>query len=71
VKERLSTGRELCKLHADQVWSIGIVGFGISVYGIYLAGNGLRNVPARVYNSARMRTATARAYVRPLAPSPR
>ena len=54
--ERARIGQELYKLHADQVWSIGIVGFGLTNYGIYLASNKLRNVPARVVNSLQVKT---------------
>jgi peptide/nickel transport system substrate-binding protein len=49
--ERVRIGKELYKLHADQVWSIGIVGFGLAIGGVYLTSNKLRNVPARVVNS--------------------
>jgi peptide/nickel transport system substrate-binding protein len=54
--ERARIGQELYKLHADQVWSIGLVGFGLSNYGIYLASNKLRNVPARVVSSLQVKT---------------
>jgi peptide/nickel transport system substrate-binding protein len=54
--ERIRIGKELYKMHADQVWSIGLVGFGISIYGVYLANNKLRNVPARVLNTTLMKT---------------
>jgi peptide/nickel transport system substrate-binding protein len=53
--ERRRIGKELYKLHADQVWSIGIVGFGLAQYGVYLASNKLRNVPKRVINSLQTR----------------
>jgi peptide/nickel transport system substrate-binding protein len=54
--ERIRIGRELYKLHADQVWSIGLVGFGIAINGVYLASNKLKNVPARVMNSLQVKT---------------
>lgn len=54
--ERVRLGKELYKLHADQVWSIGLVGFGISVYGVYLASNKLHNVPARIVNTQLAKT---------------
>ena len=44
--ERVETGRELYRRHADQVWSIGVVGFGLSLSGLYLAKDDLRNVPS-------------------------
>jgi peptide/nickel transport system substrate-binding protein len=43
--DRVKIGTELFELHADQVWSIGVVGFGLAINGMYLAKNGLRNVP--------------------------
>ena len=58
--ERARIGQELYKLHADQVWSIGIVGFGLTNYGIYLASNKLRNIPARVVNSLQVRPTPTR-----------
>lgn len=50
-EERVQLGKELFKMHADQVWSIGVVGFGLSMYGIYVANNQLGNVPARILNT--------------------
>jgi peptide/nickel transport system substrate-binding protein len=54
--ERVRIGKKLYQMHADQVWSIGIVGFGLAVNGVYLASNKLRNVPARVVNSLQMKS---------------
>jgi peptide/nickel transport system substrate-binding protein len=54
--ERVRIGKELFRMHADQVWSIGIAGFGLAVNGVYLTSNGLRNVPARVVNSLQMKS---------------
>ncbi|HEU5475932.1 MAG TPA: ABC transporter substrate-binding protein [Actinophytocola sp.] len=54
--ERIRIGKEIYKLHADQVWSIGLVGFGLSANGVYLTSNKLRNVPARVVNSQTMKS---------------
>jgi len=56
--ERVRIGKELYKMHADQVWSIGMVGFGVASNGIYLTNNKLRNVPARVVNSLQMKSDT-------------
>lgn len=54
--ERVRIGQELYRLHADQVWSIGIVGFGLSIYGIYTASDKLGNVPARMLNTSHQKT---------------
>jgi peptide/nickel transport system substrate-binding protein len=56
VEERTRAGKELYRLHADQVWSIGVVGFGLPIYGIYCASNRLRNVPGRVLNTLQQKT---------------
>jgi peptide/nickel transport system substrate-binding protein len=55
-KERVRIGKKLYQMHADQVWSIGIVGFGLAVNGVYLTSNKLGNVPARVVNSLQMKS---------------
>lgn len=55
-EERVRIGKELYKMHADQVWSIGIVGFGLATQGVYLTNGKLRNVPARVVNSLQMKS---------------
>jgi peptide/nickel transport system substrate-binding protein len=49
--ERAKLGKEIFKLHADQVWSIGIFGFGLMLVGLYIANNKLTNVPDRIVNS--------------------
>jgi peptide/nickel transport system substrate-binding protein len=54
--QRTPLGKEIYKLHADQVWSIGVYGFGLMVAGIYQASNNLSNVPARVINSLSEKT---------------
>jgi peptide/nickel transport system substrate-binding protein len=54
--ERVRLGKKLYMMHADQVWSIGIVGFGLAVNGVYLTSNRLGNVPARVVNSLQMKS---------------
>ncbi|HVQ92580.1 MAG TPA: ABC transporter substrate-binding protein [Mycobacteriales bacterium] len=53
---RTRLGKQLYKLHADQVWSIGVVGFGLSLYGIYTASTKLGNVPAGMLNTNRQKT---------------
>lgn len=52
--DRIAIGKQLYEMHADQVWSAGIVGFGLSVYGVYLASNKLRNVPASIRSSEQL-----------------
>jgi peptide/nickel transport system substrate-binding protein len=49
--ERIEIGQELYRIHADQVWTIGICGFGLAIYGLYVANERLANVPARVLNN--------------------
>lgn len=55
-EERVRIGQELFKLHADQVWSIGVLGFGLGIYGIYTASDRLGNVPARMRNTLHQKT---------------
>jgi peptide/nickel transport system substrate-binding protein len=54
--DRDRIGKQLYQLHADQVWSIGVVGFGLSIYGIYVASNKLGNVPGRILNTSHQKT---------------
>jgi peptide/nickel transport system substrate-binding protein len=54
--QRIPVGKKIFMMHADQVWSIGIVGFGLTQYGLYYAKNNLGNVPKRMVNSTLMRT---------------
>jgi peptide/nickel transport system substrate-binding protein len=56
--ERTELGKQLFQLHADMVWSIGLVGFGLSNYGVYVARNDLQNVPRRVLNTFHHKTPT-------------
>ena len=49
--ERLELGKEIYRMHADQVWSIGVAGFGLTSYGLYYAKNTMKNVPQRIVNS--------------------
>jgi len=39
--ERIRLGKQLYTMHADQVWSIGILGFGLLSYGFFIAKNNL------------------------------
>ena len=54
--ERIRIGQEIYKLHVDQVWSIGVVGFGMAIYGMYLSNNNLGNVPNRILNTLDQRS---------------
>jgi peptide/nickel transport system substrate-binding protein len=54
--DRVRLGKELYKMHADQVWSIGVLGFGLGIYGIYTASNKLGNVPGRIVNTIHQKT---------------
>jgi peptide/nickel transport system substrate-binding protein len=49
--ERNEMGKETFRLHVDNVWTIGTVGYGIGFYGMYLANNDLKNVPGRVLST--------------------
>ena len=55
-EDRVRIGKQLFMLHADQVWSIGVVGFGLGMYGIYTATNRLGNIPARILNTQHQKT---------------
>jgi peptide/nickel transport system substrate-binding protein len=50
-EQRVDLGKQIYMMHADQVWSIGIFGFGMMFFGIYSASNKLANVPGRILNS--------------------
>jgi peptide/nickel transport system substrate-binding protein len=50
-ERRIEIGKQLFQMHADEVWTIGGVGFGLGFYGMYLAKNDLKNVPARVLST--------------------
>jgi ABC-type transport system substrate-binding protein len=56
LEERLAIGRELIRIHADEVLSIGLISGGLSFYGLHLASNDLGNVPRRVINSMVVRS---------------
>ncbi|MGH3387578.1 MAG: ABC transporter substrate-binding protein [Actinomadura sp.] len=55
AEQRTTIGKEIYKLHADQVWSIGVFGFGLMLNGMYYAGNKLGNVPGRIVNTLTIR----------------
>jgi peptide/nickel transport system substrate-binding protein len=54
--ERIRIGKQIYKMHVDQVWSIGVVGFGMTDYGFFVARNSLGNVPARVLSNQHQKT---------------
>jgi ABC-type transport system substrate-binding protein len=54
--DRAALGQQLYRLHADQVWTIGVVGRGLSIYGVYTARNTLRNIPGRMLNTNHQKT---------------
>lgn len=56
AEERMRIGRELIKMHADQVLSIGLISAGLSTYGMHLAKKTLGNVPRRVVNTFLVRS---------------
>ena len=49
--ERLEVGKEIWRQHVENVFSIGVVGFGYLIYGIHYAKTDLGNVPGRIVNS--------------------
>jgi peptide/nickel transport system substrate-binding protein len=54
--ERIEIGKEIWQHHVDNVYSVGIVGYGFLIYGIHYAKNGLGNVPKRIVNSLIIRS---------------
>jgi peptide/nickel transport system substrate-binding protein len=50
-KERIEIGKEVTRMHVDQVFTISLVGQDLSSYGLRLAKTNLGNVPARILNS--------------------
>jgi peptide/nickel transport system substrate-binding protein len=50
-EKRTEIGRQIFQMHADQVWTIGVVGFSPSSQGLIAARNTLGNVPARISNT--------------------
>jgi peptide/nickel transport system substrate-binding protein len=60
--ERIEIGRQIYMLHADNVWTIGLVGFGLAIYGIYIAKNNLGNVPERIRNATLIQRSPTNAF---------
>jgi peptide/nickel transport system substrate-binding protein len=50
-EQRNEMGKELFRLHVDNVWTIGVVGYGVGTYGMYLANDDLKNVPRRILST--------------------
>jgi peptide/nickel transport system substrate-binding protein len=48
--ERIEIGKEINRIHVDQVFTIGLVGQGLTSYGLRLASTRLGNVPGRINN---------------------
>jgi peptide/nickel transport system substrate-binding protein len=55
-EQRIELGKQIYRMHVDQVWSIGVVGFGMNSYGFFLAKNNLGNVPKRVLSNQTQRS---------------
>lgn len=54
--KRIAIGKQLFQMHADQVWSIGVLGFGLIFFGVYCTNDKLVNVPNRMVNSSALHT---------------
>jgi peptide/nickel transport system substrate-binding protein len=50
-EERIRIGKEIIKIHVDEVFSIGMLTGGLSFYGIHVAKKNLGNVPRRMVNT--------------------
>jgi peptide/nickel transport system substrate-binding protein len=50
-EQRIDIGKKVVQTHADEVWTIGVVGMGLLIYGIYLSKDNLANVPQRFINT--------------------
>jgi peptide/nickel transport system substrate-binding protein len=55
-KDRVELGKQLHRMIVDQVFQIGLVGQGLTTYGIRLAKNNIGNVPSRIVNAVTIRT---------------
>jgi peptide/nickel transport system substrate-binding protein len=49
-QERIQLGKEIWKIVAEEVWTIGVVGLAAATSGVRIVKNGLRNAPERQYN---------------------
>jgi peptide/nickel transport system substrate-binding protein len=50
-EERIELGKELIRLHVDNVVSIGLISNGVSFYAIRVVNRDLGNVPRRIVNT--------------------
>jgi peptide/nickel transport system substrate-binding protein len=55
-KERIEIGKEVVRMHVDQVFTIGLIGQGLTSYGVRYAKTTLGNVPGRIVNGIGIRT---------------
>jgi peptide/nickel transport system substrate-binding protein len=60
--KRIEMGKQIYKMHADQVWSIGMVGFAPLRGGLYTVKTRLGNVPRRYLNSQILMWPPSKAY---------
>lgn len=51
AEEQIELGREIFRLNADNVWTIGTVGLSPMVMGTVVVKNNFRNVPEQAFNS--------------------
>lgn len=54
--ERVRLGKEIIKIHVDEVLSIGVIAGGYCFYGVHVAKDNLGNVPRRVINTIVVKT---------------
>jgi peptide/nickel transport system substrate-binding protein len=57
-EERVKLGKEVWKIAAEEVYSIGVIGMGAASMGVRVAKTNLGNVPSRQYNSPDAKTPT-------------
>jgi peptide/nickel transport system substrate-binding protein len=55
-KERIDIGKEINRQFVDQVFGIGLIGQGLTSYGVRYAKTSLGNVPGRIVNAITVRT---------------
>jgi peptide/nickel transport system substrate-binding protein len=57
-EEKVQLGREVWKIAADEVYSIGVIGLGAASMGVRIHKTTMGNVPSRQYNSPDAKTPT-------------
>jgi peptide/nickel transport system substrate-binding protein len=55
-KERIEIGKQIHQKFVDNVFSIGLIGQGLTSYGVRYSKNTLGNVPGRIVNAIGIRT---------------